>query len=354
MKYILYVTVNKVNNKIYIGYHEVNNIEVFDGYIGNGVNIFRPSTILNPRTNFQQAVKKYGFDAFRRYTLAVVDTEEEALMLESIIVSQAFVDRLDTYNMIVGGQEIHKAIIPVNQFNMDGSLVEKFPSIKIASERTGYNETGISIAMRAKKSFNNYFWSSQEEINPDDYSYISTDKKQVYKFSVTGELLKVYESTSDAAKDNDCVRESIRDAIRMMTKIHGYYFSYNPFFSKKFDSHTIIYRYNMNGSFIDSKELGEYSKELGIQEIKLYKAANSGAIHDGFQWNLNNVVKMQDKSKYSNPGKARKVGQYDFNGNLINIFSTVTECRKTFTNVKKVLNGQLTSTKGYIFKYIDE
>ena len=51
-KYIVYQTINIVNNKIYIGYHRVTNLDVFDGYIGNGVNINYPSTYMNPKFPF--------------------------------------------------------------------------------------------------------------------------------------------------------------------------------------------------------------------------------------------------------------------------------------------------------------
>ena len=53
MKYIVYQTVNKVNNKIYIGVHGTYKDD-FDGYIGCGVDIFRPATYLNPKTPFQK------------------------------------------------------------------------------------------------------------------------------------------------------------------------------------------------------------------------------------------------------------------------------------------------------------
>ena len=36
MKYIVYQTVNKINNKIYIGVHGTES-DTFDGYIGNGI-----------------------------------------------------------------------------------------------------------------------------------------------------------------------------------------------------------------------------------------------------------------------------------------------------------------------------
>ena len=33
MKYIVYQTINKINNKIYIEVHKTENPEVFDGYL---------------------------------------------------------------------------------------------------------------------------------------------------------------------------------------------------------------------------------------------------------------------------------------------------------------------------------
>ncbi|MGN0966101.1 MAG: hypothetical protein ACI4OP_00695 [Candidatus Coprovivens sp.] len=39
MKYIVYLTENIVNNKIYVGVHKTENPDIFDGYYGEGVSI---------------------------------------------------------------------------------------------------------------------------------------------------------------------------------------------------------------------------------------------------------------------------------------------------------------------------
>lgn len=39
MKYIVYQTTSKINNKIYIGVHKTEDPDTFDGYLGNGVYI---------------------------------------------------------------------------------------------------------------------------------------------------------------------------------------------------------------------------------------------------------------------------------------------------------------------------
>jgi hypothetical protein len=86
--YIIYKTTNLVNNKIYIGKHKTNNLE--DDYLGSG-------NILD------SAIKKYGKDKFKRETLYILETEEEMNKMESEIVDEEFVARLDTYNLRRGG-----------------------------------------------------------------------------------------------------------------------------------------------------------------------------------------------------------------------------------------------------------
>lgn len=39
MKYIVYLTTNLVNRKIYVGVHKTENPDIFDGYLGNGLTI---------------------------------------------------------------------------------------------------------------------------------------------------------------------------------------------------------------------------------------------------------------------------------------------------------------------------
>lgn len=57
MKYIVYLTTNIKNNKIYVGVHGTETPYKFDGYLGNGVNRNNPSSIKNPKEPFQYAVK---------------------------------------------------------------------------------------------------------------------------------------------------------------------------------------------------------------------------------------------------------------------------------------------------------
>lgn len=88
MHYLVYKITNKVNNKIYVGTHETNNIE--DDYFGSG-------------TVLKRAINKYGLDNFTKEILFDFQSEKEMYEMEKEIVDEEFIARMDTYNIVVGG-----------------------------------------------------------------------------------------------------------------------------------------------------------------------------------------------------------------------------------------------------------
>ena len=151
MKYIVYQTTSKVNNKIYVGVHKTETPEKFDGYLGNGVYIYRPSSYMNPKTHFQYAVKKYGVKNFIRTTLKIFDTEEEAYKMEAEIVNQEFIEREDTYNLILGGRDVTQFMVKVYMYDLDGKFEREFESLISAAKYLNPEATGEGHLPRAIK-----------------------------------------------------------------------------------------------------------------------------------------------------------------------------------------------------------
>ena len=89
MHYLLYRTTNTINNKIYIGIHQTENIT--DGYLGSGKLLLR-------------AIKKYGKDVFKKEILEYFNSEQEMVLKEVEVVSEEFCLRKDTYNVMPGGK----------------------------------------------------------------------------------------------------------------------------------------------------------------------------------------------------------------------------------------------------------
>lgn len=84
----VYMTIHVPTNRIYVGVHKTD--PRTDGYLGSGDRISR-------------VVKKYGISEFKVYVLARYREVQEAYDHESRIVTQEFVDREDTFNLICGG-----------------------------------------------------------------------------------------------------------------------------------------------------------------------------------------------------------------------------------------------------------
>lgn len=209
MKWILYQTLCLVTKKIYVGYHKTENPTVFDGYLGCGVYIQRPSSYKKRETPFQCAVEKYGPDQFWRSILAIVETEEEVKQLEKIIVNEAFIRRSDTYNIKLGGEGgcPDNWGITVYMYDIEGNFVKEFESAFDCYKSlnpSATNGSAVLKAIRTGQTLHGFQFSKEKlpfmkkwEAKKGSHNF----KRKVAKYDENMNLLKVYESTLAAKKD---------------------------------------------------------------------------------------------------------------------------------------------------------
>jgi hypothetical protein len=133
LKYIVYITINLCNGKMYVGYHKTNP-EVWDGYIGGGIYCQAHATKNLP---FHKAVRKYGYNNFKRTIIQIFPcTEEgknEALKLESEIVNSVFLKSKNVYNLALGGNASHNETKRVYMFDLKGEYLRSFKSCREAA-----------------------------------------------------------------------------------------------------------------------------------------------------------------------------------------------------------------------------
>lgn len=358
MKYIVYLTTNKINNKIYIGVHQTEDPNKFDGYLGEGSYINKPSSYNKGKCHFHNALLKYGVNNFYRKTLKVFDNLEDALDLEAWLVTDEFIKRTDTYNMTRGGQipPLHNKT--VYQFDLNGKFLKQWDSIVELTKLYKCNHQRISMAINEKRSFDNCYWSFENQIDVSLYR-IST-RGYVYQYNQIGELLNVFKNASEAAIKLDLSREAIVNAIFNRCKYSGFYFlnvdenikKLLDEKSKKLNSKfTPVFRYKLTGEFDkEYNTIAEACADVGSNHSNIITAIKKNKTSKGYRWSYIKSKKILPFSKLHI--KSIKIAQYDKNHNLIKIWDSVSECKKEFPSCQKVCRKERKTSKGYIFEYI--
>lgn len=358
MKYIVYKTTNQVNGYIYIGVHQTQNPEIFDGYLGCGVYANKSNTYNKAKTCFQQAVKEFGPKAFRRETIATFDIAEEAYLLEALIVNEEFLKRSDVYNMILGGVVNTTSGKQVYMYSSDtGKYIKGFKSCSLAADFVGCDSSTISHSIKFKFKVKNFCFSYEKSEILDLTEFDFKILQPVYRYLKTGEFDKAYDSLNSAGEDsiNTSAVYIQKAAILGYLVKDTYYFSY--FKEKSYDKART--KYIQNRPVYQYDEQGKFIKEYNSQ--KEAELANPYC-------NITNCVKLRslDTNKhywaitklkeFNVPKKriAKKVGKFNENGTLLQTWQSSNECAKEVgTAVKNVLRGEYQKHKGFIYKYIN-
>ena len=356
MKYIVYQTVNVINNKIYVGVHKTEDPNIFDGYIGCGVLINSPSSYMYPYTPFQYAVKKYGTGSFKRTTLQVFDTAKEAFDLEKIIVNYDFIKRKDVYNVALSGGG-NQALLPINQFDLDGKLIKKWNSIAEACEFLGIHHTAICRAYKYKGSCKKFFWSTDCAIDIKEYT--CQQGTICYKYNAeSGKCVDIYNSLTEAAKENNIIMGTLERAVKGGYQVKGYYYSshlleeYNgkPKISLK---NKTLYVYNLDGEFITELHSG---KEI----CDFFNIKSTNAITTSIRlerpyknWQFSFVKKEKLDKVINKKNVKKRVGRFSLGGDLLEEFESIEQARKIWgSGVIRCVQGKQQQCKGYLFKQI--
>jgi hypothetical protein len=206
----LYKITNITNNKIYIGVHRTDNME--DGYMGSG-------------TNIKRAISKYGIENFKKEIIAIYSTYKEALEHESSIVTEDFINSVDTYNIKVGGygpcifSEEHKK-------KVSESRKKRFKEEQ--EFRKKYLDAARNIERRKKISINHKKWI---EDNPDQHRErmlkINTNSDKIKKTALWHQGKK---RSANACKNiSEGIKASLEDPeVRKRRSGIGCKYYYNP------------------------------------------------------------------------------------------------------------------------------
>lgn len=230
LKYIFYITVNSINGKFYFGVHRTNP-QVFDGYIGCGIARQSQATL---DIAFHRAVKKYGYDNFKRTTIKVFDTKEEAYEFEKLIVTPTLLKSKQCYNTTIGGigggNEIQKKT--VYQFDLNGNFIRSYKSARDAAMTVSPdNQDTIRASIKncclgTSYSSCGFFWSYYKEfIKKEDYqNNINRRKNKIAQYTLSGKFLRYYDNITEAR--NATGLRNLYSSIRGECSIGGFQWRY--------------------------------------------------------------------------------------------------------------------------------
>lgn len=299
LKYIVYITINQCNGKFYIGVHQTNP-ETFDGYIGCGVH--RPSDACK-NFPFHKAVRKYGYENFKRTTIRIFDSKEDAYALEKELVTPTVLRSKSCYNCADGGQG---------------------------------------------------------GVDPKYY-------KRVYKFSIDGEFLGSYKNATAAAasvreEDQVSVKKAIRNnCCRSVKTAYGFVWSYTKEFIAPTGKHwSPVAQYTLYGKFIRSYE-NTAQAEYAMKSSAIKQAVEKNTTACGYYWRKytgDNSDIITSPSLYYKNSVIPIIMIHKTSGQTTD-YSDVNACVKEnpelqASQINRVLKGIIKSHKGYIFKYKDK
>lgn len=363
MKYIVYLTLNKKSkingiNKIYVGVHQTDCPDIFDGYIGCGVYINQPSTYMYPKTPFQYAVKKYGVDSFYRITLYIFDTKEEAYEKEKQIVDLNFINLDYTYNACLGGVS-YCMYKPLYQFDLKGNLKKEWDISKDAYDFYGLPMEKFEYAVHDKHVLLDSFWSTNKGINISEYSTKTWGEPKVtHLYNINGKWVGEFISRKACADYIGTSEQAIVKAIQQQSLVDKKYYvsdvmvdEFVPKPRKQY-CNKLIYVYNE-----ESELLG---KGIGKEIMPIINQFSWSTIRDAFRYKKGWYKKFYlsfdeiDKVPERIFGNKIKVDVYDKFGNFIETLSTVKEVRDKYnvpsSKIKNIEQGDR-YFNDYIFKY---
>lgn len=285
--FIVYKTTCLINNKVYIGVHQTDNPDIFDGYIGNSINIYnRRWALEHPKFPFHYAVIKYGVNNFKRETLFQFNNRKDAYNKEAEIVTEEFIKSNDNYNVAVGGDAPKAKSYKVYQFDYNGNFVREYPQIILAAKLNDIGYSALQYAIDNKRGTHGFYWSKDSKIDITEYGYKNTFKYYIYDSK--GNFIQEFDNADSVKNFLQTNSGNLSRAVKLSIKISGYFIT-----TEKLDKLQInvtklsgkLNRYTLDGKYIDSfNTIKEAKEKLNLKLCSIAQAIKLGRQCNGYRW----------------------------------------------------------------------
>ena len=372
--YKIYVHINKINGKIYIGQTCRKNVKARFGK--NGIQYQKC-----PR--FWNAIQKYGWENFEHIVLIENLTQEIADIIEiELIEKYKSCNTNFGYNLAPGGRtgsgkSLWKVIY---QYDIYGNFIRKWISAQHAACELGIIASNISACcLGISKTCKGFVWS-----------YIPLDKEyfdnitishgvRIKQYDKYGNYIKTFKSIKEASKETGIGIGNISTSCQkkggnLTNGLYRWTYEYDEIDKskiKKPDNQRPVTQYDLQGNIIKKwNSMIEASRELNILCTKINSCCKGREkTYHGYIWRFTdeNIEKITNIEEYLKRKKSisrkiqegKRVAQYSIYDEFIKIWNSSSEATeyyggaKNTTNIQACCRGAKKSAFGFKWKYVD-
>ena len=390
-EYKVYVHINKINGKLYIGQtkHTLLKRSHPDG---SGYKHSR---------HFYNSINKYGWENFEHIVLIDNLTLDKANIIEEELIKKYnTTNGKYGYNMYSGGLN-HTPSEETRKLMSDNHKGEKHWNYgkhwsKEVKEKMRKTNTGRVITeewrqhmskSKTGKKFSdewkhNISLSKLGSKNPMYGKHLSEKAKQLRKekaknilqYDLNGNFIKEWECVGDIKKKYNISESSIYTCCENKAKsAYGFIWKYKngdieekiePYRKNNLNIKNIsknVYMYSKEGIFISEfQSAKEANINTGVNKLSIQSCCRGEKYTaGGYRWSYKKYDKLSElKSGNYYKGEMIKVNQYDLNMNYIKTWDSATQVKRELgidnTSVGRCCRGKQGSAGGYIWKYYSD
>ncbi len=261
--------------------------------------------------------------------------------------------------------------IAVHQYDKSGDFIQAFETITAAAESLNIAGAAIGKCISGQsKTSGGYVWRYKDEPYHGEYKDHHQQGKPIAQLDKQGNVMATFISIRDAVKATGIPQSKIQKNIVGETESAGDYVwrkatsdeikalpKYVPVLKPLPPNAVAVCQYTKSGEKIARfSTISEASKVSGIgkQAIETF-LSNPNHVNGNFIWRVEGDEYKGELKDIIRGSEAKKVTQYDLEGNKIKAYSSGYEAFKsTYSNkssIGLVLNGKLKSSGGFIWQY---
>ena len=295
----------------------------------------------------------------------IIDNIEEF----SLIYEKACIEARGYYSKIRKRTPINQAK-PVLQYSPDGNFIKEYKNANEAKIQNNYKSLVIPKEGRLSTS-HGYIWKYKYSENfPKKISGVEVNRrkrKPVLQYDMNGDFVREWESIKHIKRSkifkgsctiiHQCLKNKKRSGFGFIWKYKtSDTYPLKITVKKSLTEKQQVLQYDLNGEFIREWDSISSIQNAGYTGAIFRNLSGEAKSAGGYIWRYktSDKIELDLHIKVKGPNKKKKIGQYDLNNNLLNVFVGVNEAAKQLgifrQGISKCLAGKYKSTFGYIFR----